>query len=159
LDFERFKARLRVYEGRMPGRYDDPRGIPTVGYGFNLTRDDAREKLAAAGADYDRVMAGEPLDEAQMEALLDGDAREAVAGARRVFPDFEGYTDDRQEVLADMIYNLGLTRFRGFRKLIAAVHACDWERAADEMIDSAWYRQVGRRSREHVARMRGQTAR
>ena len=36
----------------------------------------------------------------------------------------------------------------------AGVDARDWERAADEMVDSAWYRQVTKRADRLVVRMR-----
>ena len=34
------------------------------------------------------------------------------------------------------------------------VDARDWDSAADEMVDSRWYRQVGRRAERLVDRMR-----
>ena len=36
----------------------------------------------------------------------------------------------------------------------AAVEERDWERAAEEMVDSDWYKQVGDRAKDLVARMR-----
>ena len=36
----------------------------------------------------------------------------------------------------------------------AAVEAGDWEKAADEMVDSDWYDQVGNRAKDLVERMR-----
>ena len=36
----------------------------------------------------------------------------------------------------------------------SAVEESDWERAADEMVDSDWYKQVGDRAKDLVARMR-----
>jgi lysozyme len=51
-------------------------------------------------------------------------------------------------VLVDMIFNLGLTRFLLFKNLNAALAAGDYLRAAHEMLDSRWYRQVGRRARK-----------
>ena len=53
-----------------------------------------------------------------------------------------------------MMFNLGYSRLSRFRKMKAAVLKRDWATAADEMVDSAWYGQVGRRSRDLVRRMR-----
>jgi hypothetical protein len=39
--------------------------------------------------------------------------------------------------------------------MITAVNEGNYQKAADEMIDSKWYRQVGRRSEELVEIMRG----
>ena len=42
----------------------------------------------------------------------------------------------------------------GFKKLIAAVKAHDWSKAADEMVDSDWYGKVKGRAKQLVKRMR-----
>ena len=60
----------------------------------------------------------------------------------------------RQTVLIDMVFNLGITRFKRFKKLIRAIEARDWEKAATEMLDSRWARQVGRRATELARMMR-----
>ena len=60
----------------------------------------------------------------------------------------------RQNVLIDMVFNLGITRFKRFKKLIAAIERQDWDRAADEMLDSKWARQVGRRATELAQMMK-----
>ena len=48
--------------------------------------------------------------------------------------------------LINMIFNLGNTGFRGFKKTIAFIDGRDYEAAALEMLDSLWARQVGIRS-------------
>ena len=53
-----------------------------------------------------------------------------------------------------MAFNLGKSRLSGFRKMIAAVTAEDWEEAARQMIDSAWYRQVKSHGERNVEVMR-----
>ena len=45
-----------------------------------------------------------------------------------------------------MRFNLGPSRFRRFKKMIAAVKEKDFSRATEEMKDSNWYRQVGKRA-------------
>lgn len=52
----------------------------------------------------------------------------------------------RQLVVADMVFNLGLSRFLRFVKLNAALALHDYTLAAEEMKDSNWYNQVGRRA-------------
>lgn len=61
-------------------------------------------------------------------------------------------TDGRQIALTDMCFNLGLTSLLGFKKMIAAIQAEDWEQAAKEALDSLWARQVGVRA-ERIAEM------
>lgn len=62
--------------------------------------------------------------------------------------------DARQLCIADMLYNLGMQRFRRFVKFNAAVESGDYQDAADEMQSSRWYEQVGRRAVKLVAAMR-----
>ena len=53
-----------------------------------------------------------------------------------------------------MSFNLGLTRLSKFKKLKTALLQRDYNSAAKEMMDSRWYGQVGRRSRELVKTMK-----
>jgi lysozyme len=62
--------------------------------------------------------------------------------------------DARQIVIADMLFNLGMQRFRRFVKFNTAMELLNYEDAADEMQDSTWYEQVPRRAVKLVAAMR-----
>jgi hypothetical protein len=44
-----------------------------------------------------------------------------------------------------------LSKFKGMKR---GVDARDWNAAADEMVDSAWYRQVPNRAKRLVEKMR-----
>lgn len=146
---------LSVNEGRRNACYRDTKDIPTIGVGFNLHRADARAKVEALGCDYPAVVAGLiELEEGQIDALLEADLCTAIADARSLFPNFDALCTARQIVLVDMAFNLGRSRLAGFRKMIAAVIAEDWDRAAAEMIDSRWYREVKTRGIRNVAVMR-----
>ncbi len=152
---EKLTAYIVFHEGRETVAYLDSEGIPTVGVGFNLKRRDARAKIAALGLDYDAVVAADVhLSDDQVLALLAPDIDTAEADARLLVENFDGLCAARQVVLCDMAFNLGRARLSGFRNMLAAVDASDWERAADEMVDSRWYRQVGRRGRRNEQAMR-----
>ena len=60
----------------------------------------------------------------------------------------------RRKVLIDMCFNLGMAGLMGFRRMIEALERGDYERAADEMVYSRWYRQVGERGRRLERMMR-----
>lgn len=142
-------------EDRRERSYLDSEGIPTIGIGFNLERGDAPVKIAALGLDYDDVVAGrQTLSDAQIDRLLADDLVTAIGDARDLFADFDSLTTPRQIVLVDMAFNLGKPRLANFRKMIAAIDAGDWEEAADQMMDSRWYRQVKTRGDRNVAVMR-----
>lgn len=70
--FDRAKTFVREEEGERLTSYNDSKGIRTVGVGFNLTRDDAREIITNLGYDYDKVFKGEESIHARdVDRLLD----------------------------------------------------------------------------------------
>ena len=85
--------------------------------------------------------------------LLANDVTDCVKDLK-TFDWFDKLDDVRAKVVIDMRFNLGPTRFRGFRKMIAALAADDYKQAAVEMVDSKWYYQVGTRARRLVEMMR-----
>jgi lysozyme len=52
----------------------------------------------------------------------------------------------RQRVLVDMGFNLGIPTLLKFQNMWTAIEEEDFERAADEAMDSRWAKQVGRRA-------------
>ena len=53
-----------------------------------------------------------------------------------------------------MMFNMGRPRLTKFRMMKDAVDNGDWSEAADQMVDSRWYAQVGKRAERLVDRMR-----
>ena len=78
--------------------------------------------------------------------LLGNDIDLCVDELENNFTWYKNLSDARQRVLVNMCFNLGLTRLLGFKKFLAALEAEDWDRAAEEMLDSKWAVQVGPRS-------------
>lgn len=124
---------IKEGEGLRLKPYQCTAGKTTIGYGRNL--DDVG------------------ISESEAEVMLANDLAECEADLNR-FGWFPNLDEQRQAVLLDMRFNLGPSRFRRFRKMIAAVETGDYERAADEMLDSLWARQVGRRAHRNAALMR-----
>ena len=142
-------------EGLRLASYDDSEGIRTVGVGFNLERSNAREAIEKLGLDFDQVFSGEQkLTRSQAKLLLQEDINQAIVDARSIVPSFEGLTPARQTALIDMSFNLGLPRLSKFRKMLAAIEAGDFDKAADEAKDSVWFKQVGRRGPKIVRMIR-----
>lgn len=150
-------SRIEQHEGRRDRAYLDTEGHPTVGVGFNLDRPDARRRIEELGLNYDDVRRGRVrLTNDQINRLRDADVDHAVRDARQLFPSFDRLTPARQRALTDMAFNLGRTRLAQFHRLRDAVANEDWERAAREMRNSRWARQVGQRADHDIADMRGQ---
>lgn len=155
MDRQLLETFIAQAEGRRSACYLDPVGIATIGVGVNLEETRNTARLARLGHDPAAVLAGRAqLSEAQIDALLAEDVDLAVADARAVVEVFDELDQARQAVLVDMAFNLGRTRLLGFRRMRAALVARDFERAADEMVASAWYRQVRSRGVRNVEVMR-----
>jgi lysozyme len=86
-----------------------------------------------------------PLVIQLIDLMFANDLRRARHDLVDNFPWFLALDEVRQAACADLRFNLGPTRFRGFVKFLAAMHRGDYERAAHELVDSKWYGQVGRR--------------
>ena len=124
---------LILHEGLRLKPYRCTAGKLTIGVGRNL-----EDK-------------GISHDEAMM--LLRNDIAEVTAQLER-FDWFRALGPVRRKVLIDMAFNLGMGGLLGFQKMIEALKRADYEAAADEMVYSRWYRQVGERGRRLERMMR-----
>jgi GH24 family phage-related lysozyme (muramidase) len=167
MDMDNIKAWIEHWEGRRNQAYDDAtsrpitpgsavEGHPTVGVGFNLDATGAQAAIEALGLDYDQVRSGEQtLTDDQIDALLDQTVNGAIQGAQQVIQNFDALPDDKQVVIVDMVFNLGVHGFSQFVHAIQAVNNQDWPTAAQQMQQSAWFRQVGARASADVNLMAG----
>ena len=122
-------------EGLRLTPYTDTAGVLTIGYGRNLERG---------------------ISKIEAEVLLDHDLAQAEQDCRKAFDWFADLSERRQAVIVEMVFNLGLPRFRGFGQTIAAIKAKDYDLAARCMLSSRWAEQVkGRATRLAEAMRRG----
>ena len=77
-----------------------------------------------------------------------------IADCHILYPDFDDLPEELQQIVANMMFNMGRPRLSKFKGMKRGVDAKDWNAAADEMVDSRWYRQVGARAERLEARMR-----
>lgn len=129
-------AMIKRHEGFRRFPYKDTLGVLTIGYGFNL------DSWMAYGISIEEANAllETKIEQAELEADL--------------LPGWDDCNDARRAVLIDMVYNMGLKGIRGFRKMLSAVEARDYQTAAAEMLDSKWARQVQTRATELADMMR-----
>jgi len=85
--------------------------------------------------------------------LLQHDIDRSIQNTQHAVLSYSKLDDTRQEVLVNMVFNLGLPKFAGFQKMLAAVERQDFVAAAVEMLDSRWAKQVGGRATELARRM------
>lgn len=88
------------------------------------------------------------ISEEEAELLLKNDITQSVQDIKSIFLGFDWFLENRQNALINMMFNLGKTRFLGFKKMIEAVKNDDWQEAAIQASDSKWHNQVGDRALE-----------
>lgn len=125
---------LIKHEGIKGKLYYDTEGVATIGVGRNLED---------VGVSYDEAM-----------LMLDNDIKRVLYACWHEFPWFGELTENRQHVVASMVFNLGLTGFKKFKKMIAAIEQENWVEAACQMVDSKWAAQVKSRAVELAVMMK-----
>ena len=103
---------------------------------------------------YGRNIEDHGINEEEAELMLQNDLLWAESGCFHVFSDWWKLNEVRKGVLINMAFNLGIPRLRQFKNMIAAVDKHDYEKAADEMLDSKWAKQVGNRATRLADTMR-----
>ena len=144
MNIEQLRKELEVDEGVKYEIYNDHLGYPTFGIG-HLVRDSDPEAGAALGT---------PISEDRVIEAFNEDVETVLSDCAILYDDFDDLPEEAQLIIANMMFNLGRPRLSKFKGMKAGVDARDWNRAADEMVDSAWYRQVTNRAERLVERMR-----
>ncbi len=144
MNIEQLRKELEVDEGVKYEIYNDHLGYPTFGIG-HLVRDTDPEAGAALGT---------PVSEDRVIEAFNKDVESVLNDCTILYGDFSKLPEEAQLIIANMMFNLGRPRLSKFKGMKAGVDAKDWNKAADEMVDSAWYRQVPNRAGRLVERMR-----
>lgn len=114
--------------------YKCPTGHLTIGYGRNLEA----KGISIRDAEF----------------MLAEDVSEAIGNVKRVFPQMDSFSEQRQVALIDMMFNLGMGTFLTFKNMIACVEIGDWEEASRQVANSLYAKQVGPRAVEVVKMLR-----
>jgi len=144
--------RLKVEEGFRQFPYWDCCGQPV-----RACECQVRGKLTIG---HGRNLEDVPLSVYEAELMVLNDIHRAVVQCRLMLKFFDLLDVPRQVVLADMAFNMGIGTDKppagllGFVKMLEAVRGLKFDRAALEMLDSKWARQVGSRAAKLAAVMR-----
>ncbi|MGB1651564.1 MAG: glycoside hydrolase family protein [Acidimicrobiales bacterium] len=141
---EKLREELAQDEGVVHEIYLDHLSLPTFGLG-HLVRPSDRE--------YGQPV-GTPVSEERVNECFAADVQTTLDDCKILYPDFAELPDEAQLVIANMMFNMGRPRLSKFKGMKAGVDARDWNRAADEMVDSRWHKQVTNRAERLVSRMR-----
>ena len=145
MNFEKLREQLMYDEGVVYEIYEDHLGYATFGIG-HLVKETDPEYGQPVGTKvaYQRVMDcfRQDCDVAVREC--------AILYGEDYFEDFPG---EVQEILVNMMFNLGRPRLGKFKKMMAALKKEDWKEAAVEGRDSRWHKQVTKRAERLMSRL------
>lgn len=133
-DIEVLMEQLKRHEGLSLESYQDSLGIWSIGFGRNVQTMKISEYLAKdwLKEDIEKV-------EKQLESY---------------YPVVNRLSSNRQIVLLNMTFNLGLTGVGKFKKMWRAINSGNFIEASAQMKDSLWHKQVGERAVELEQMMR-----
>ena len=144
MDLEKLREQLEIDEGVVHEIYLDHLGYATFGIG-HLVRDTDPENGWEVGT---------AVSESRCIEAFESDIMGVLSDCETLYPDFGDLPEDAEQIIANMMFNLGRPRLSKFKGMKRGGDARDWNSAADEMVDSAWYRQVTNRADRLVERMR-----
>ena len=92
--------------------------------------------------DYEYGMEiGTVVSHERVHQLLLADLDWVLLGVRQEFDEWDKFPEEAQVVIASMMFQLGLPRFRGFKRFAYHVRRWEWLEASYEMLDSKWARE------------------
>ncbi len=123
MNIDKVKEFILLNEGYRNKPYKDIYGNITIGIGRNLT--------------------GKGLKDYEVEYLFQNDIDDAINDLVKIFKDnFYLFPEPIKIGLIDMMFNMGINRFKTFKKMIKALNEFDFEKASYEIENSKWCNQV-----------------
>ncbi|MDC0457659.1 glycoside hydrolase family protein [Alphaproteobacteria bacterium] len=150
MNIEQLRKELELDEGVKKNdkgnhiSYFCSQNVVTGGIGHMITEWDDEKYLEV----------GVEIPDEQVKAWFDKDIETVLSDCELLYDDFDHLPEDAQLIIANMMFNLGYPRLKKFVGMKAGVDARDWNKAADEMIDSNYYKQLPNRAGRLVKRMR-----
>ena len=136
------KEQIKRHEGEVLEVYEDSLGYLTLGVGHLIQKSDP---------EYGQP-AGTPVSQEVVDMYYEDDFDKHVEETIHVCENnnivFDALPESIQHVLVNMCFNLGANRLGKFRNMLYAVSTSNWKEMANQMEDSRWFGQVGRRSVE-----------
>lgn len=152
-------ARLKKSEGWSATAYIDTRGYITIGFGHNLGK-----LILPSGVRFQdcRIAPVHGISTTIGETLMVGVLMDKLEALKKELPWLSQLDEIRQQVLADMAFNMGVRGtgkpgdkkglVDGWPNFLGQVQRGDYEAAARNMLGTPWRDQVGDRA-VHLAYM------
>ena len=144
MNLEQLREQLEIDEGVKYEVYNDHLGYATFGVGHLVLESDEEHGSPL----------GTAVSESRVIEAFEQDCENVLRDCHILYEDFDDLPEEAQQVIANMMFNMGRPRLSKFKGMKRGVDSRDWNAAADEMVDSAWYRQVTNRANRLVERIR-----
>ena len=145
MDVEKLREQLKIDEGIKHEVYLDHLGLKTCGIGH----------LCLDGEPEFSMEVGEEISDERVNELFEKDVEIVLGDGRKLYPYFDELPEEAQQIIANMMFNMGLPRLSKFKMMKAAVDQKNFREAASQMKSSKWYVQVKNRADRLVNRMEG----
>ena len=137
-------VQLQIDEGIVNEIYKDHLGYDTFGVGHLILESDP---------EYGQPI-GTDISPERVADAFDHDLDIAISECETLYGAAWFYLPEEvQEILVNMLFNMGRPRLTKFKKMNSAIEAGDWKTAAVEGRDSRWYNQVGARAERLMSRL------
>ena len=145
LNREAVFEQLKIDEGVVYELYNDHLGYPTFGVGHLVLESDK---------EFGKPI-GTPVDEERVRNCFERDLDIAISECELLYEDgrFGDLPDEVQQILVNMMFNMGRPRLSQFKKMNRAISDGDWKIAAMEGRDSRWHKQVTNRAERLMSRL------
>lgn len=144
------KEQLIIDEGLRLDLYLCPKGKRTIGVGRNIDDNPLTEdEIKVIGTANPKHITVE-----QAMYLLDNDIKKTTDSLISKLQWVVDLPKTIIDVLINMAFNMGVNRLLKFKNMLKAMKEGRWSDAADQMVDSDWYGQVGNRARRLEAIVR-----
>jgi len=143
---QRVYEQLRIDEGVEYEIYLDHLGYATFGVGHLITDRDPENNREV----------GTKISEERVQTAFESDLDTAISECIALYGESTwnmDFPEEVQEILVNMIFNMGRTRLAKFKNFRAALENRDWKKAAVEGRDSLWHRQVTNRAERLMLRL------
>jgi lysozyme len=146
MDRDSVFKQLKIDEGVEYEVYADHLGLHTFGVGHLITEHDEEW-----GAPF-----GTEVSEERVWECFERDLDTAISECKALYGDYtfeSQFPGEVQEVLVNMMFNMGRTRLSKFKKMNQHLASGDWAQAAVEGRDSRWHKQVPNRAERLMVRL------
>ncbi len=131
MNINRLTKSIKKNEGFSNKIYLDQLGNPTIGFGHLITK-------------KDKFVKGRIYEKKLLNNIFAEDLEKAIKIYKKIFREV-CLKDEIEEVLIEMIFQLGYKNFSSFKKMIKAIKSENYKLAIREMKLSKWNKQTPKR--------------